>query len=89
MFDPISLGCGHLFCYMCACKAGSVSVVDGLKAACPHEKCPICREVFYLYPFSLSLSLSNNPKLDWCQVGVYDNSVNLEELHLLLKRRYV
>lgn len=63
LFDPISLGCGHLFCYMCACKASSVSVVDGLKAACPHEKCPICREV-----------------------GVYDKSVNLEEVHLLLKR---
>ncbi|KAH6811165.1 SPX domain-containing protein [Perilla frutescens var. frutescens] len=65
LFDPVSLGCGHLFCYMCACKASSVSVVEGLKAACPHKKCPICREV-----------------------GVYDSAVNLEELHILLKRSY-
>ncbi|KAH6766395.1 SPX domain-containing protein [Perilla frutescens var. hirtella] len=63
LFDPISLGCGHLFCYMCACKAGSVSVVDGLKAASRHKKCPVCREV-----------------------GVYESAMNLEELHILLKR---
>ncbi|KAI3449488.1 hypothetical protein Pfo_006153 [Paulownia fortunei] len=44
LFDPVSLACGHIFCYMCACKAGSVSIVDGLKAANPHKKCPICRE---------------------------------------------
>lgn len=63
LFDPVSLGCGHLFCYTCACKAGSVSIVDGLKAASPRKKCPICREV-----------------------GVYESAVNLEELHILLKR---
>lgn len=45
LFDPVSLGCGHLFCYMCACKASSVSVVDGLKAASGRKKCPVCREV--------------------------------------------
>ncbi|KAI3460810.1 hypothetical protein Pfo_017473 [Paulownia fortunei] len=43
-FDPVSLTCGHIFCYMCACKAGSVTIVDGLKAAKPNKKCPICRE---------------------------------------------
>lgn len=45
VFDPVSLACGHIFCYMCACKAGSVTIVDGLKAASPKEKCPLCREV--------------------------------------------
>ncbi|XP_033134971.1 E3 ubiquitin-protein ligase BAH1 isoform X1 [Brassica rapa] len=45
VFDPISLTCGHIYCYMCACSAASVNVVDGLKAADPSEKCPLCREV--------------------------------------------
>ncbi|XP_041991228.1 E3 ubiquitin-protein ligase BAH1-like isoform X2 [Salvia splendens] len=65
LFDPVSLGCGHLFCYMCACKASSVSVVDGLKAASGRKKCPVCREV-----------------------GIYESAVNLEELHILLKRSW-
>ncbi|GAA0169315.1 ubiquitin-protein ligase [Lithospermum erythrorhizon] len=29
---------------MCACKAASVTIVDGLKAAETKEKCPLCRE---------------------------------------------
>ncbi|XP_010556741.1 PREDICTED: E3 ubiquitin-protein ligase BAH1 isoform X2 [Tarenaya hassleriana] len=45
VFDPVSLTCGHIFCYMCACSAASVSVIDGLKSAEPTEKCPLCREV--------------------------------------------
>ncbi|GAY40936.1 hypothetical protein CUMW_055630 [Citrus unshiu] len=44
VFDPVSLTCGHIFCYMCACSAASVTIVDGLKAAEPKEKCPLCRE---------------------------------------------
>ncbi|KAI4301404.1 hypothetical protein L6164_034687 [Bauhinia variegata] len=44
VFDPVSLTCGHIFCYMCACSAASVSIVDGLKTANPKEKCPLCRE---------------------------------------------
>ncbi|OMO81913.1 Zinc finger, RING-type [Corchorus olitorius] len=44
VFDPVSLTCGHIFCYMCACSSASVSIVDGLKAAEPKEKCPLCRE---------------------------------------------
>ncbi|KAJ9171829.1 hypothetical protein P3X46_015141 [Hevea brasiliensis] len=44
VFDPVSLACGHIFCYMCACSAASVTIVDGLKAAEPKEKCPLCRE---------------------------------------------
>ncbi|CAL0320606.1 unnamed protein product [Lupinus luteus] len=44
VFDPVSLTCGHIFCYSCACLAASTSIVDGLKAADPKEKCPLCRE---------------------------------------------
>nr|CAN83652.1 hypothetical protein VITISV_015455 [Vitis vinifera] len=44
VFDPVSLTCGHIFCYMCACSAASVTIVDGLKIAEPKEKCPLCRE---------------------------------------------
>nr|AFK36115.1 unknown [Lotus japonicus] len=44
VFDPVSLTCGHIFCYMCACSAASVSIVDGLKSAVTKQKCPLCRE---------------------------------------------
>jgi hypothetical protein len=48
VFDPISLTCGHIYCYMCACSAASVNVVDGLKTAEATEKCPLCREVRHI-----------------------------------------
>ncbi|PON96557.1 Cdk-activating kinase assembly factor [Trema orientale] len=44
VFDPVALTCGHIFCYMCACSAASVTIVDGLKSAKPKAKCPLCRE---------------------------------------------
>ncbi|XAR61330.1 hypothetical protein NMG60_11035005 [Bertholletia excelsa] len=44
VFDPVALTCGHIFCYMCACKAASVTIVDGLEAADRKEKCPLCRQ---------------------------------------------
>ncbi|KAJ8467546.1 hypothetical protein OPV22_030098 [Ensete ventricosum] len=44
IFDPVALTCGHLFCYMCCCAAASVTIVDGLKAADPKAKCPLCRQ---------------------------------------------
>ncbi|XP_021775380.1 probable E3 ubiquitin-protein ligase BAH1-like 1 isoform X1 [Chenopodium quinoa] len=44
VFDPVALTCGHIFCYMCACNAASVTIVDGLQATSPKEKCPLCRE---------------------------------------------
>ncbi|XP_073106551.1 probable E3 ubiquitin-protein ligase BAH1-like 1 [Elaeis guineensis] len=43
VFDPVSLTCGHIFCYMCCCSAASVTIVDGLKSADSKEKCPLCR----------------------------------------------
>jgi len=45
VFDAVALKCGHILCYMCACSAASVTIVDGLKTAEPHKKCPLCREV--------------------------------------------
>ncbi|KAK1315546.1 putative E3 ubiquitin-protein ligase BAH1-like 1 [Acorus calamus] len=63
VFDPVSLTCGHIFCYMCSCSAASVSIVDGLKAADPHSKCPLCR-----------------------QAGVFEGTVHLDELNILLSR---
>ncbi|KAF3962318.1 hypothetical protein CMV_013152 [Castanea mollissima] len=45
VFDPVSLTCGHIFCYMCACSAASVTIIDGLKAVEAKGKCPLCREV--------------------------------------------
>ncbi|KAL6968516.1 RING-type E3 ubiquitin transferase [Sarracenia purpurea var. burkii] len=44
VFDPVALTCSHIFCYICACKAASVTIVDGLKAADSKEKCPLCRD---------------------------------------------
>ncbi|XP_043711088.1 probable E3 ubiquitin-protein ligase BAH1-like 1 isoform X2 [Telopea speciosissima] len=44
VFDPVSLTCGHIFCYKCACSAASVSIVDGLKSTDHKAKCPLCRE---------------------------------------------
>lgn len=44
LFDPVSLACSHMFCYMCACSAGSVSTVDGIKAADSKSRCPLCRK---------------------------------------------
>ncbi|XP_038974060.1 probable E3 ubiquitin-protein ligase BAH1-like 1 isoform X2 [Phoenix dactylifera] len=43
VFDPVSLTCGHIFCYMCCCSAASVTIVDGLKSADSKAKCPLCR----------------------------------------------
>ncbi|KAG8477648.1 hypothetical protein CXB51_030444 [Gossypium anomalum] len=65
VFDPVSLTCGHLFCYICASSAASVTIVDGLRAANPKKKCPLCREA-----------------------GVYEGAVHLDELSILLRRRY-
>ncbi|GJV23003.1 probable E3 ubiquitin-protein ligase BAH1-like protein 1 [Tanacetum coccineum] len=58
VFDPVYLTCGHIFCFMCACKSGSVTIVDGLKATNPTEKCPLCREAG-VYQGSLHLDELN------------------------------
>ncbi|XP_072147792.1 probable E3 ubiquitin-protein ligase BAH1-like 1 isoform X2 [Setaria viridis] len=44
VFDPVSLSCGHIFCYLCCCSAASVTIVDGLKSANHKSKCPLCRQ---------------------------------------------
>ncbi|KAH7280737.1 hypothetical protein KP509_36G012200 [Ceratopteris richardii] len=45
VFDPVSLGCGHVFCSSCACSAASVPTIEGVKSADRSAKCPLCREV--------------------------------------------
>ncbi|KAF7804194.1 putative E3 ubiquitin-protein ligase BAH1-like [Senna tora] len=45
VFNPYALSCGHIFCKSCACSAASVMIFQGLKAASPLSKCPMCREV--------------------------------------------
>ncbi|KAI3732454.1 hypothetical protein L1987_63659 [Smallanthus sonchifolius] len=57
-FDPVCLTCGHIFCFICACKSGSVTIVDGLKATHPATKCPLCRET-RVYHGSLHLDELN------------------------------
>ncbi|KVH94479.1 Zinc finger, RING/FYVE/PHD-type [Cynara cardunculus var. scolymus] len=60
VFDPVYLTCGHIFCFMCACKSGSVTIVDGLKATKPTAKCPLCREVWtFSVPSFFKLSIIN------------------------------
>ncbi|KAL2554149.1 putative E3 ubiquitin-protein ligase [Forsythia ovata] len=45
VYKPYALGCGHLFCKPCACSAASVMIFEGLNAASPESKCPVCREL--------------------------------------------
>jgi hypothetical protein len=51
LFDPVALGCGHLFCNSCACSAASVAPFLGPKAAKKSAQCPLCRQVtIYNWP---------------------------------------
>ncbi|KAK6940985.1 hypothetical protein RJ641_030516 [Dillenia turbinata] len=69
IFDPVSLSCGHIFCYMCACSASSVTIVDGLKSADEKAKCPLCRQggVFKgaVHLDELNILLSRNCQNYW------------------------
>eukprot|EP01018_Ginkgo_biloba_P038837 Gb_25731 [translate_table: standard] len=83
VFDPVALGCGHIFCNSCACAGASVPMIEGIKAANRRAKCPICRQVF----FALSTDLFEKKEISVLQMGVYADSVHLTELGLLVKRR--
>ncbi|OVA00855.1 zinc finger protein [Macleaya cordata] len=69
VFNPYALSCGHIFCKACACSAASVMIFQGLKAAEPKSKCPVCREVgVYANPvhmMELDLLLKNRCKDYW------------------------
>eukprot|EP00268_Persea_americana_P062769 TRINITY_DN8078_c1_g1_i2.p1 TRINITY_DN8078_c1_g1~~TRINITY_DN8078_c1_g1_i2.p1 ORF type:complete len:334 (+),score=59.59 TRINITY_DN8078_c1_g1_i2:291-1292(+) len=69
VFNPYALGCGHLFCKGCACSAASVLLFEGLKAADPKSKCPICRAVGVyansVHMVELDLLLKNRCKDYW------------------------
>ncbi|KAF8387852.1 hypothetical protein HHK36_026514 [Tetracentron sinense] len=71
VFDPVSLTCGHIFCYICACSAASVTIVDGLKVSEPIAKCPLCREAGVyegaLHLDELSILLSRSCQEYWKQ----------------------
>uniref|UniRef100_A0A453AQG8 RING-type domain-containing protein n=1 Tax=Aegilops tauschii subsp. strangulata TaxID=200361 RepID=A0A453AQG8_AEGTS len=59
MFDPVSLSCGHIFCYLCCCSAASVTIVDGLKSADHRSKCPLCRQQAGVFPNAVHLDELN------------------------------
>ncbi|KAF8398018.1 hypothetical protein HHK36_016944 [Tetracentron sinense] len=69
VFNPYALSCGHLFCKACACSAAAVMIFEGLKAASPESKCPICREVGVydnaVRMMELDLLLKNRCKEYW------------------------
>lgn len=44
-FDPVALGCGHIFCNTCACNSVSVPTIAGVNAANQRAKCPLCRQM--------------------------------------------
>eukprot|EP00252_Welwitschia_mirabilis_P021383 TRINITY_DN5478_c0_g2_i1.p1 TRINITY_DN5478_c0_g2~~TRINITY_DN5478_c0_g2_i1.p1 ORF type:complete len:366 (+),score=12.35 TRINITY_DN5478_c0_g2_i1:70-1167(+) len=54
VFDPVALGCGHIFCNMCACTGASVPTIEGVKSASRRARCPICRQMG-VFPDSVHL----------------------------------
>eukprot|EP00252_Welwitschia_mirabilis_P004725 TRINITY_DN15020_c0_g1_i1.p1 TRINITY_DN15020_c0_g1~~TRINITY_DN15020_c0_g1_i1.p1 ORF type:complete len:110 (+),score=7.29 TRINITY_DN15020_c0_g1_i1:581-910(+) len=54
VYDPVALGCGHMFCNMCACAGASVTITEGAKSADTEARCPICRQRG-MYPDSVHL----------------------------------
>ncbi|KAJ4753046.1 SPX (SYG1/Pho81/XPR1) domain-containing protein [Rhynchospora pubera] len=58
VFDAVSLNCGHIFCYMCCCKAASVTIINGLEVASLDKKCPLCRREG-VYPGAVHLEELN------------------------------
>ncbi|KAJ7568030.1 hypothetical protein O6H91_01G015900 [Diphasiastrum complanatum] len=69
VFEPVSLGCGHVFCFSCACDAASILPLEGLESACKKSKCPSCRKkgvyVGALHLKGLNILIKNRCKDQW------------------------
>nr|GMD46328.1 probable E3 ubiquitin-protein ligase BAH1-like [Ipomoea batatas] len=94
VFNPYALGCGHLFCKSCACRAASVMIYDGLKAASKESKCPICRQVGVytnvVHMVELDLLLKRRFRKLWKERLVSDRAEALKQSRLFweLQTRY-
>eukprot|EP00747_Dinoflagellata_sp_TGD_P106254 gnl/TRDRNA2_/TRDRNA2_169809_c1_seq4.p1 gnl/TRDRNA2_/TRDRNA2_169809_c1~~gnl/TRDRNA2_/TRDRNA2_169809_c1_seq4.p1 ORF type:complete len:273 (-),score=55.71 gnl/TRDRNA2_/TRDRNA2_169809_c1_seq4:13-831(-) len=55
---PVSLGCGHTFCFKCMLVSAEKS-----KEAKAKLRCPMCREIIYSPPTSVNLMLDNVVKV--------------------------
>ncbi|XP_019187932.1 PREDICTED: probable E3 ubiquitin-protein ligase BAH1-like [Ipomoea nil] len=94
VFNPYALGCGHLFCKSCACRAASVMIYDGLKAASKESKCPICRQVGVytnvVHMMELDLLLKKRFQKLWKERLVSDRAEALKQSRLFweLQTRY-
>nr|GMD47867.1 probable E3 ubiquitin-protein ligase BAH1-like [Ipomoea batatas] len=86
VFNPYALGCGHLFCKSCACRAASVMICDGLKAASKESKCPICRQVGVytnvVHMVELDLLLKRRFRKLWKERLVSDRAEALKQSRL-------
>ncbi|XP_051152508.1 probable E3 ubiquitin-protein ligase BAH1-like [Andrographis paniculata] len=83
VFNPYALGCGHLFCKGCACSAASVMIFEGIKAASPESKCPVCREAGVynnaVHMMELDLLLKKECKEYWKERLVADRAETLKQ----------
>lgn len=95
VFNPIALGCGHLFCKSCACSAASVMMCEGLKAASKESKCPICRQVGVytdvVHMMEVDLLLKRSFRKTWKERLVYERAEAVKQSRLFweLQTRYI
>lgn len=95
VFKPYALGCGHLFCKLCACSAASVMIFQGLKAADSDSRCPACREAGVygnaVHMMELSLLLKKHCKEYWNERWVSERAemVKQSKIYWDLQSKYM